>query len=99
MKKYRIDTSAGNAETDIEEIFEFIALDSPQNAVSWYFKLKEKIQTLETMAERCPKAPESELADFTIYHLIIGNYRVLYRIENDIVQVLHVRGWGQEHKL
>ncbi len=99
MKKYRIDTSTGNAETDIDKIFDFIELDSPQNAVNWYFKLKEKIQTLETMPERCPKAPENEFSDFTIYHLITGNYRILYRIEDDVVQVLHVRGAGQDYIL
>jgi len=98
VKKYNIDISE-IAEADIEEIFEFIALDSPKNALNWYFKVKDKIQSLEIMPDRCPKAPENELTDFIIYHLIIGNYRALYRIENNAVQILHVRGAGQEHKL
>lgn len=92
MKKYRIDTTHGSAETDIENIFNYIAVDSPQNAVKWYFDVKEKIQTLDTMPERCPVAPESRYVNFTVYHLIFGNYRILYRIEGNVVQLLYVRG-------
>jgi len=99
VKKYRIDISAGSAESDIQNIFEFIELDSYQNAVKWYQNLKTKIQTLETMPERCPKAPENQLTDFKLYHLIVGNYRILYRIKDNTVQILHVRGPGQEYQL
>jgi len=98
MKRYKIETLA-SANDEIENIIDYIALDSIVNALNWYDNIKEKIRSLETMPERCPKAPENELANFTIYHLIIGNYRVLYRIQNDAVQILHVRGAGQEHKL
>jgi len=96
VKKYRIDTSAGEAESDIQEIFDFIKEDSPENAIKWYFNIQDKILTLTTLANRCPKAPESELVSYTVYHLIVGNYRVLYRIEEDTVQILHVRGKGQK---
>lgn len=99
MKKYKVDTTTGEAEADIEAIFDFIYLDSPRNALKWYLKIKAKIQTLETMPERCPKAPEDELVEFTVHHLIEGNYRVLFRIESKTVQVLHVRGGWQERKL
>ncbi len=99
MKRYEVDTSTGEAEADIEAIFSFIALDSPRNALRWYLNIKAKIQTLETMPERCPKAPENELAEFTVHHLIDGNYRVLFRINGKTVQVLHVRGGWQERKL
>ena len=88
-----------SAQDEIENISDYIADDSIDNALRWYDHIKEKIQSLETMPDRCPKAPESELVDFVIFHLIVGNYRVLYRIEGDTVQVLHVRGWGQENKL
>ncbi len=98
MKKFKIETLA-SANDEIENIIDYIALDSIVNALNWYDNIKEKIRSLETMPERCPKAPENELVDFTIYHLVIGNYRVLYRIERDAVQILHVRGAGQEYKL
>ncbi len=99
MKKYRIDLTAGSAEADIENIFKYIELDSPQNAQRWYKNLKAKIQTLDTMPERCPKAPENELTHLIIYHFLVDNYRVLYRIEDNTVQILHVRGPGQRQRL
>ncbi len=99
MKKYKIDLTAGSAEADIENIFEYIKSDSLQNAMRWYKSLKAKIQTLNAMPERCPKAPENELTHLTIYHLIVDNYRALYSIEDDTVQILHVRGSGQQNRL
>ncbi len=99
MKKYKIDSTAGSAESDIKNIFEYIASDSPQNARRWYKNIKAKIKTLYMMPERSPKAPENELTHLVIYHLIIDNYRVLYRIEDDTVQILHVRGPGQQRRL
>lgn len=98
-KKYRVDTSSGEAEDNMEAIFNFIALDSPHNALNWYLNIKTKIQTLETMPERCPKAQEDELVGFTVHHLIVGNYRILFRIEGKTVQILHVRGGWQERTL
>jgi len=99
VKKDRIDLTAGSAEADIESIFESIELDSPQNARQWYKNLKAKIKTLDMMPERSPKAPDNELTHLTIYHLIVDNYRALYRIKDDTVQILHVRGPRQQSRL
>ena len=96
MKKHKIDTSKGESEKDIEHIYRYIADDSPKNALKWYSSIRKKISTLEEMPERCPEAPESELVPYIVRHLIVGNYRVLFRIEGSTVQVLHVRGKGQE---
>lgn len=97
MKKYRVEI-LHSATNEIDDITDYIAKDSIPNALTWYDNIKEKIRSLNTLPERCPKALEDELADFTVYHLIVGNYRAIYRIEDNVVQVLHVRGGGQEYK-
>ena len=59
MKKYKIDITKGNAEQEIDSYFLYIAEGSRQNAINWYFNLKEQIQSLETMPERCSLADEN----------------------------------------
>ena len=90
MKKYRIDIKP-TAENDLESRYLQIAGESPQNARRWYLDIIEAIEKLDTLAERCPMAPEDIDIQRGIRHLILGNYRVLYLINKDVVEVLHVR--------
>jgi len=53
MKRYKIETLA-SANDEIENIIDYIALDSIVNTLNWYDNIKEKIRSLETMPERCP---------------------------------------------
>ncbi len=95
LKPYKI-TFAPEATEEIENIFLYIAEDSPQNATNWYFSIYDKIQTLKIFPLRCPLAFESRYHDYEIRHLILGNYRVLYRIQKQTVQILHIRHGAQE---
>jgi len=90
LKRYHINIKP-TAENDLETRYMQIAEDSPQNALNWYLSIVEAIEKLDTMAERCPIAPEDEDIQLGIRHLIIGSYRVLYKIDGDTVDVLHVR--------
>jgi toxin ParE1/3/4 len=98
VKNYIINIKP-TAEKDIEQRYQQIALESPQNAVKWYFDIVEAIQTLNQMAERCPIAPESDDCQSEIRHLIVGNYRVLYQTQNNTVDVLHVRHSAKKRNL
>lgn len=98
MKKYRIDIKP-TAENDLARRFAQIEKESPQNAVSWYLGLIEAIEKLDELAERCPIAPEDIDIQRGIRHLIVGDYRVLYVIEDKIVSVLHVRHARHERRL
>lgn len=84
----KIDTIA---ELEISEYFEYIAADSVQAANLWISKLYEAIQTLEINPKRCPLAIENAFHDFEIRHLIFGNYRIVFRIVAETVQILHIR--------
>lgn len=90
MKEYNVNIRP-TAERDLEQRYLQIAEDSPENALNWYSGLIDAIEKLDLMAERCPIAPEDADLQQGIRHLIVGNYRVLYRINGDLVDVLHVR--------
>ena len=98
MKQYRVEIKP-TAENDLEIRYLQIAEESPQNAVSWYLDMISAIEKLDTLAERCPIAPEAVDIVLGIRHLIIGNYRVLYIIRNDVVEVLHIRHGRHDRKL
>lgn len=98
MKKYRIDIKP-TAENDLACRFAQIEKESPQNAVNWYLGLIEAIEKLDELAERCPIAPEDIDLQRGIRHLIVGDYRVLYVIEDEAVSVLHVRHGRHERRL
>lgn len=90
MKRFQVNIKP-TAERDLETRYLQIAQDSPQNALTWYLAIIEAIEKLDTMAERCPIAPEDDDIQQGIRHLIIGSYRVLYIIDNNDVDILHVR--------
>lgn len=98
MKKYRIEIKP-TAESDLAKRYHEIAEDSPQNAINWYFNTISAIEKLDELPERCPLAPEDAEIQRGIRHLIIGDYRALYCIVGEIVEVLHVRHSAMERKL
>ena len=98
MKKYRIEIKP-TAENDLITRYQQIAEDSPQNALNWYLQTIEAIEKLDILAERCPIAPEDLDIQMGIRHLIIGNYRVLYLINGNLVEVLHVRHGSKRRQL
>lgn len=73
----------------------YIALDKPLAALKWQRHIREKIKTLATSPKRCSIAPESKHLDFEVRHLLIGEYRVLFFIENDTIKLLDVKGGSQ----
>lgn len=98
MKKYRVEIKP-TAESDLKRRYLQIAEESPKNAVSWYLDTIIAIEKLDSLAERCPIAPEDLDIQRGIRHLVIGNYRVLYWIIEDVVEVLHIRHRRHERKL
>lgn len=98
MKEYRVNIKP-TAEKDLEQRYLQIAQDSPENAMNWYLVLVQAIEKLDVMAERCPIAPEDTDLHLGIRHLIVGHYRVLYRINDNQVDVLHIRHSAHERVL
>ena len=74
-----------------------VALDKPSVAMKWYDLVFDKIFSLESMPERCPKASESQYFTYEIRQLLIGEYRVLFRIVDYTVRILDFKG-GKQNK-
>ncbi len=90
MKEYSVKIS-DIALDEVEAIVDYIALDSVENALNWHAKVKEKILSLDSLPERCPVADENEFFKFEVRCLLIDEYRVLFRIEKQFVEVLHIK--------
>jgi len=75
----------------ILEIAEYIAADSPARAELWRKGVEAAITSLSRMPRRFGIAPESKVLRTQLRHMPHGAYRVIYRINDQIVDVLTVR--------
>lgn len=87
--KYRVEITR-TAETDVDEIWAHIGADSIEHATRFVIQLEEKIGALERMPYRCPPIPENKLLGTEYRHLILGDYRVIFRVKASIVYVLRI---------
>jgi plasmid stabilization system protein ParE len=79
---------AGVAENDLKEIIEYIATDSPANALK---KIKQKASSLYSLPERGRIVPELQDQGILLYReLIAPPWRIIYRIAEMEVYVLSV---------
>jgi plasmid stabilization system protein ParE len=87
--RYRVEITQ-TAETDIREIGRYIALDSERAAGKWRDELTRQIGSLEQFPLRCPVIPESRELQREYRHLIYGQYRTIFRVDDDRVIILRV---------
>lgn len=78
------------AERDVEEIWTYIADDSPENATSFIRRLEKQIEELEQFPERCPLIPENELLGTGYRHMLYGAYRTVFRISGNTVLIVRI---------
>ena len=89
--KYSVEITPA-AERDVEEIWTYIADDSPENATAFILRLEEQIEALEQFPKRCLLIPENEILGTGYRHLIYGAYRTIFRITGKtvfIVRIIH----------
>ena len=77
-----------NALTDLSEIGEYIATDSPKYAEITINKLYHKVKILIENPRIGRIVPETEKED--LRELIEGNYRIIYETINDKIFILTV---------
>ena len=85
------------AEAELNEAYERIASESPQQAVIWFNGLVEAAETLATFPERCPCAPEASEVGQELRQLLYGKYRIIFVVRDDTVYLLHVRHGARRH--
>ena len=79
------------AENDLKGIIEYIAEDSPANALKILKTIKQKASSLFTLPERGRIVPELQDQGILIYReLIILPWRIIYRISETKIYVLSV---------
>lgn len=78
------------AEQDIEEIWSFIAEDSPVEASGFVWHLEKQVGTLERFPERCRLIPENEPLRTRYRQLVHGHYRMIFKISGRRVYILRV---------
>ncbi len=89
-KKYEVVWS-NVAENDLKNIIEYIAADSPSNALKIFRRIKQKASSLYTFPGKGRIVPELRDQGILQYReLIIPPWRILYRISEKIVWVLSV---------
>lgn len=85
MSKYAL---TPEADQDLTEIWEYIALDDIEAADRWDTKLREAFE----MLARNPRAGHTrkDLSDFPVLFWPVGAYLVIYRVLSDHVEILAV---------
>jgi toxin ParE1/3/4 len=88
-EKYRVKI-ARQAETDLAEIWTYIATDSVDNANQFILKLERRMKTLGSSPRRCPLISKNELLGTQYRHLLVRKYRTVFRISDDTVYILRI---------
>lgn len=81
---------AESASTDLLEILEYIARDSPFYARAFALEVQEAARSLALFAERGRVVPE--LGVPTVREVFVRRYRLVYRVREgcvDVVAVIH----------
>jgi plasmid stabilization system protein ParE len=96
---YRIAITA-RAQQDRERAFNWYRENySDTFACRWFNGITQAMYSLARQPERCPRARESHRFQFELYELHYGSkknqHRILFRIHDDIVVVLHIRHSAQ----
>jgi plasmid stabilization system protein ParE len=92
---FRVELS-DRAQADIAAIYDWLFSHQAENAGQrWFVAMREAIASLSTLPTRCPISPESRDSPNEVRQLLYGRkphvYRILFTIEHDVVQVLHIR--------
>ena len=88
------------AVADINDSFEWgVGFWGREHAIKWARKLYAICrERLSKFPQSCPVAPETEDVGTEIRQLVIDRYRVLFMIENNTVEIIHVRGPYTEYR-
>jgi plasmid stabilization system protein ParE len=92
---FRVELS-DQAQGDIAAIYEWLISQQAGGAGErWFGALRTAIASLASLPSRCPLAAENRDSPAELRQLLYGRrphvYRILFAIEGDAVQVLHIR--------
>lgn len=73
----------------VTAISQYISKDNPIAATDWIDSIFSRVEQLKGFPESGSLVPEINRVD--VRQLVLGNYRIIYRIESDQISVLTVR--------
>ncbi len=76
---------------DIEAAYLHIRSDAPETAKRWRMRLRDLISTLSNFPERHEIAAEAREVGLELRQMLYGNYRILYTVDTDAVNVHALR--------
>jgi plasmid stabilization system protein ParE len=93
--RFRVEVSA-QAEDEASSILSWLlSQHAGETGIRWFLAMEDAIQSLSTLPERCPLAPENARFPFEVRQLLYGRkphiYRILFTINGDVVTILHIR--------
>jgi plasmid stabilization system protein ParE len=96
---YRVQPTA-QAEAEIERIYRWLYERSADGASRWYEAFLKSAKRLESSPLSCALAPENDDFDRELRHVLFrtrrgGTYRAIFVVQDDLVQILCVRGPGE----
>ena len=79
-----------SAEQDILDIWNYICEDSKSGAKKFVAQIETEIAKMKNYPQRCPVINESKIFGIEYRHLVIGNYRIIFKIDTDNVFIMRV---------
>lgn len=76
------------AADDLESITDFIAADSPHFAKLFALDVVAAVERLKDFPKSGRIVPE--LKDSGIREIVLGNYRIVYRLKKEVVEILTI---------
>jgi len=89
IKRFKVNLTR-HAQSDLEHIFDYIAVDSVKNATNFILEIEKKAYSLDTFPERHPLIHENEFFGTDYRHLIYKKYRIIYRIAKRTIFILRI---------
>ena len=90
IKNYSVNINK-TAKNDLREIIKYISKNNPMNALDVLKKIENRISTLIHFPERGGYVPELLKNNIKEYiQLIESPWRIIYKIDNDIVNILMI---------
>lgn len=97
MKKYKIIFNS-SLYKKLEDIFSYIALESPKTATEIIYGIEKHIMSLNSTPERFSIIPEKIFyKTYQIRHFFYKkSFRVIYTVYDDMVHILDIRHAAQD---
>ena len=77
-----------DARDDLKAIVSYIKADSPGYAKTFAWHIQQRLEQLRSFPESGRTVPEDETGFYR--ELLVGNYRVVYRVDQDTVTIVTI---------